>query len=243
MRRTLGIIGGMGPLATCDLYRKIVEGTRAESDGDHMRILIESNNDVPDRSKAILHGEGDPIPALCASANRLAAAGADFLVIACNVAHRYIGEVRASVRVPVLSMIAEAADEAHSLGLTTVGILATEGAIVAGIYERELDRYGIGCVLPRAGEIGAVTDMIYRCVKAGDRDYNPSAFRRVAERLLSSGAQALILGCTELPIAFERFGFGYPAIDPTAILARAAIRFAGYPLRPPRLDSAKRAPL
>jgi len=230
-KKTIGIIGGMGPLATCDLYKKIIENTDAATDNEHIHLLIDSNNTIPDRTRAILSGGESPVPHLSASARRLQDMGADFLVMPCNIAHYFIGEVQSAVSIPLLDMVSETAAELQRIGIKKVGILATEGTLQAGIYDRELSRAGIDFVKPSERERRAIMGMIYDCVKAGDYRYDIAPFRAACERLLEDGAQALVLGCTELPIAFEVFALKYPHVDPTLILARAAVRYAGYRVR------------
>ena len=85
-KKTIGIIGGMGPLATADLFEKIVGHTKAACDQEHLHVVIDSNTNIPDRTAALLHGGADPLPELTGSARRLEAMGADVLIMPCNTA-------------------------------------------------------------------------------------------------------------------------------------------------------------
>ena len=227
MKKTIGIIGGMGPLATVDLFEKITLHTRAERDQDHLHVLIDSNIAIPDRTAALLHGGPDPRPELIASARRLERMGAQALIMPCNTAHNYYDDVAAAVSVPVLHMIRLTAQALERAGIGAAGLLATDGTVQTGIYQRSFAGSGVDLLLPDEAGQRAVMDMIYRGVKAGDLRYDPAAVRRAMEALLDRGAKTLILGCTELPLAVKLYGLDLPVVDPTLELALGAIRFAG----------------
>lgn len=226
-KRVLGVIGGMGPLATADLYRKIAEHTAARCDQDHPRTVIDSNTDIPDRTEALLRGGADPVPELVKSARRLVAAGAEVLLIPCNTAHCFYDAVAAAVDAPVLNMLTLTRDALRARGVTRAGLLATDGTVQSGVYQRAFAGSGVELLTPDEAGQAEVTALVYRGVKAGDPDYDAAPFCRVCEGLLARGAQTLILGCTELPCAFAQYRLDYPAVDPTLELALAAIRAAG----------------
>jgi len=230
-KKVIGIIGGMGPLATADLFQKIILHTEAASDQEHLHVLIDSNTNIPDRTAALLRGGADPTPEMTASARRLEQAGAQVLIMPCNTAHGFYDAVSASVRVPVLHMIALTRDALLAAGVARAGLLATDGTVQTGIYQRVFGGSGVELLLPGREEQAAVMDVIYRGVKAGDLSHDVTAFRAVCESLLERGAERLILGCTELPLAFELYHLDYPAADPTLELALGAIRFAGGTVR------------
>lgn len=226
-RKIIGIIGGMGPLATCDLFEKIILHTRAGSDQEHLRVLIDSNTNIPDRTAALLRGGADPTPELISSGKKLAAMGAQVLVMPCNTAHGFYDAVQAAVDVPLLHMIRLTAQALSERGVTRAGLLATDGTVRTGIYQRTFAGTGVELLTPEEAGQRAVMDMIYRGVKAGRRDYDAAGARRAMEDLLARGAQTLILGCTELPLAVRLYGLDFPVTDPTLELALGAIRFAG----------------
>lgn len=226
-KKTVGILGGMGPLATADLFRKIVLHTRAARDQDHPRVVIDSNTNIPDRTAALLRGGADPTPELVRSARLLEQMGAEVLVMPCNTAHGFYDAVQGAVSVPVLHMIRLTARALTERSVRTAGLLATDGTVQTGIYQRVLTEAGIGLLTPPAADQQAVMDLIYRGVKAGDRSFDAAPVRRAMLSLLDRGAQTLILGCTELPLAAEMYNLAYPFTDPTLELALGAIRFTG----------------
>ena len=226
-KKIVGVIGGMGPLATVDLYRKIVEHTLADCDQAHVRTIIDSNTNIPDRTAALLSGGESPVRELQSSARLLEQAGAQVLVMPCHTAHCFYGEVQAAVHVPVLNMIQLTVQELNRRGVARAGLLATDGAVQSGIYQRHFEGSGIELLLPDPEGQAALMDMIYSGVKAGRSDYDTQAVRTALDRLMDAGAQTLILGCTELPPAFEMYGLDYPNLDPTLTLALAAITASG----------------
>ena len=145
----------------------------------------------------------------------------------CNTAHGFYDAVQAAVAVPVLHMIRLTAQALTERGVDAAGLLATDGTIQTGIYQRSFQDTGVTLLTPEAEDQQAVMDLIYRGVRAGRRDFDASAARRTMERLLEKGAQTLILGCTELPLAVELYHLAYPCTDPTLELALGALRFAG----------------
>ncbi|MBQ7713609.1 MAG: amino acid racemase [Oscillospiraceae bacterium] len=225
--KTIGVIGGMGPLATADLYRKLVEHCDAATDQEHPRVVIDSNTAIPDRTAALLHGGADPVPELVKSARRLVGVGAELLVMPCNTAHCFYDAVAAGVSVPVLHMLALTRDALLARGVKSAGLLATDGTVQTGVYQKAFDGSGVTLLTPDAAGQAAVMELIYRGVKAGDTACDATAFRAVCEALLARGAQTLILGCTELPLAFDLYHLDYPHADPTLELALGALRAAG----------------
>jgi len=226
MLRKIGILGGMGPLATADLFRKIIVHTRASSDNEHIPICIDNNTAIPDRTAAILGKGVSPVPEMVRSALRLECMGADFLVIPCNTAHFFLPDIRSMVRIPILNMLEETARQLASRGIDCAALLATDGTLQARVYDKALEAQGIGVLRPDIEGQKAVMDQIYRGVKMGNLSLDLTPLLAALDRLRASGAQTFILGCTELPILFERIE-GYPIADPTDILARRAVEFAG----------------
>ncbi|MDE7260762.1 MAG: amino acid racemase [Oscillospiraceae bacterium] len=226
-KKAIGIIGGMGPLATADLFQKIILHTRASCDQEHLRVYIDSNTNIPDRTAALLHGGADPTPELVSSARGLERQGAELLIMPCNTAHNFYDGGQSAVSVPVLHMIRLTAQALAGRGVKTAGLLATDGTIQTGIYQRTFAGTGVELLVPAEEGQRAVMDMIYQGVKAGKRDYNAAAARRAMESLMERGAETLILGCTELPLAVELYGLVFPVTDPTLELALGAIRAAG----------------
>ena len=226
-KKTIGIIGGMGPLATADLFEKIVGHTKASCDQEHLHVVIDSNTNIPDRTAALLHGGADPLPELVKSAGRLEKMGADVLIMPCNTAHNYYDGIAAAVSVPVLHMVRLTAQALVERGVKKAGLLATDGTVRTGIYQKSFAGSGVELLTPDEAGQRAVMEMIYQGVKAGDMAFDAQPARQAMERLLAAGAEVLILGCTELPLAVKLYGIALPAVDPTLELALEAIRFAG----------------
>lgn len=221
----IGIIGGMGPLATVDLFDKIVRLTEAEKDQEHLPIVIVNTPEVPDRTKAILEGGSDPTPYLMDAALRLKAAGADFLIVPCNNSHHFLEKL--SLPLPLLSMIEVTADRLKDEGVKVAAILATSGTLASDLYQKALAARGIKSVAPDSVAQKEVMKVIYDVIKAGRFDYDPTPLQKIIADLEEKGATRLILGCTELPLAVKKFGILGHFIDPTVELAKAAILEAG----------------
>lgn len=233
MKKSIGILGGMGPLATADLFCKLVRLTDAACDNDHIRVYIDDNASIPDRTAAILSGGPDPMPAMTESLRKLESCGAGCIIMPCNTAHYFLPRLQALTKVPFLSML-EATAKACRVQFPgkTAAVLATRGTLAAGLYQDALAAEQVPFLIPGVQEQDALMRVIYDGVKAGAA---PDAYRAdmtaVMSRLSAQGADYLILGCTELPLAYQALNLSIPAIDPTAELAKAAIRFSGYQVK------------
>ncbi|MCF0138069.1 MAG: amino acid racemase [Oscillospiraceae bacterium] len=216
-------------MATADIFRKIIEKTDAERDCEHLHILIDNNTDIPDRTACIIEGSDAPALLMSESAKRLESMGADLLIIPCNTAHFFHGRVSECCGIPVLHMPRETAEAVRSLGIKCAGLLATEGTLLSGIYDGIFEEYGIELRRPSEQARKMLMHIIYNEVKAG-RPADTEVLEEELCRMEAEGCEAFILACTELPIAFagntlHRF------IDPTSVLAEAAITAAGGKLK------------
>ena len=227
MRKTIGILGGMGPLATCDLFSKIIQITDASCDQEHVRICIDNNTEISDRTNAIIRHGKDPVPEMVKSAVRLQSFGADVLIMPCNTAHYFYDRILPFVDIPFLSMIDETAKAISDRGLRKIGLLATDGTLQTAVYEKAFKKRGISLVVPPPENQVHIMDLIYNGVKAGNKEIDTKPTKKTIEDLFRKGAQTLVLGCTELPVAFDLYGFDYPKTDPTLILASRAVQFVG----------------
>jgi len=226
--KVVGIVGGMGPEATADLFRKILAATPAKTDQEHLHILIDCNSKIPSRPGALLDGGPDPTPLLQSTARNLERAGADLLVVACNTAHLFYQRIVEAVQIPVLHIVDEAIREAQRRypGVQRIGVLAGHGAIRLRLYQDRLEAKGIRALVPSDGDQEIVVSVI-NGVKAGDK--GPAARARiqeVAERLALAGAEVVFTGCTELPLVLADGDVHVPVVDPTDALAQAAVRAA-----------------
>ncbi len=229
--RIVGVLGGMGPLATADFYTKLVRLTPARTDQEHPRVIIDSNPKIPDRTAGLFRQGPDPTPHLVATARGLVRAGAGVIAIPCNSAHAFLGAIRNGVRVPVLDMMDEVADVTTALKPRprAVGLLATPGTIRSRLYHRALARRGIAVVESTPAEDARVLAAI-KSVKAGDLGKRVrERVRAAATALIRRGADAIILGCTELPLVMAAGDAPVSVLDGTEILAAAAVREALLP--------------
>jgi aspartate racemase len=225
---TVGVIGGLGPEATLDFFTKVLAHTPAESDQDHLRLLIDNNPKVPNRHAAIRGTGESPAPMLAESARKLAQAGADFLAMPCNTAHAFEPDIRAATTLPFVSIIEEGCEALmrRRPGARQVGVLAAEGCLEAGLYQAALSGRGLAAVTPDAEELRALMDLVY-AIKSGNKGEETRAgVRGLAEALIGRGAEAVIAGCTEVPLVLGEGDLNCPLIDSTDVLAERCVRYA-----------------
>lgn len=233
MKKTIGILGGMGPLATADLLIKIVTMTKADCDNEHIRVFVDDNSAIPDRTAAILHGGPDPMPEMLSALRNLEKCGADCLLMPCNTAHYYLSRLQQETSIPFLNVLTVTAARCKELFPgKTAAILATTGALATGLYQDALDAEGVSFLVPDEGEQAKLMHLIYDLVKAS-LPLHPEGhlWQEVLDGLRQRGADYFILGCTELPIVASTLELEGPFIDPTAELARAAILYCGYEVK------------
>ena len=230
VRKTIGIVGGVGPYATVDLFLKIIKATPAQRDQDHLRIIIDNNPQIPDRTEAILGKGLSPLPKMIETAKNLESAGADFIVIPCNTAHYFLRGLEAEISIPVLNMVEETRrtvkEEFPLAG--KVGLLATTGTIKSGIYHKAFEKIDWEVVVPDRISQEAVMDAIYgeEGIKAGYFEEPRKKIIKVARSLIDKGAKVILAGCTEIPLVLKSEDLSVPVLDPTHILAKAAVREA-----------------
>ena len=218
----------MGPDATVDFMAKVIALTDAERDQDHVRMLVDHNPHVPNRQAAILADGEDPGPVLAEMASRLEASGADFLVMPCNTAYVFEEAIIAATKVPLISIIAEsiAAVRESAPDATAVGVLATDGCLQTGIYQSGIEAAGMTAVLPVAGEMEQIMVLI-NAIKAGNQGTAAGAGRKsLAEALITRGADAIIAGCTEIPLVLTDEMVKVPLVSSTDALALKTVRLA-----------------
>ena len=226
-RKVVGILGGMGPEATVDLFSKIVRSTPASKDQDHLRIIIDNNPLIPDRQEAILECGSSPVPLMIKTARNLEAAGADFIIIPCNTAHHWIEQIRNAVKISIVDMIEETAEELSRSypSARTVGLLAATGTLRSGLYQQHLLKKGIRTLCPSDKDQDKLMEAIYD-VKAGDMSKSSAAVVQISRKLVAAGAEALIAGCTEIPLIIKAGDLSIPIIDTTEVLARRTVQIA-----------------
>ncbi len=226
--KIIGILGGLGPEATIDLFYKIVKLTPVEKDQDHFRIIIDNNPKIPDRTDAIMGNGKDPLPELIATAQNLEKAGADFIIMPCNTAHYFISEIQQSIKIPILNMIKETAHHIKSIfpSIKNVGLLATKGTYRTRLYNSFFKEKNIEILMPLPPEQEKIMKIIYK-VKSGIlSEEMKKQMITISEEQIKKGAQAIIAGCTEIPLILKNEDLKVPVIDPTNILAKKAIEVA-----------------
>ncbi len=225
--KTLGILGGMGPMSSVYFYELLTLHTAAVCDQEHLDILLSSHPKTPDRTAFLLGKcQADPLPVMRAQAQRLVQGGADILAIACNTAHFFYEDLSASVSVPILHMPRLTVLEILEQKGTKVGILATKGTVQSGLYQAECEKVGLDYAIPSPKAQEGIMQVIYEDIKAS-RPPRTELFTAATDELLQANCTHLILGCTELSL-LKRARLCPPmCIDGMDVLAKAAILACG----------------
>ncbi|MTI65633.1 MAG: amino acid racemase [Firmicutes bacterium] len=232
MSKTLGIIGGMGPLATAFLFKKIVTMTEAKSDQEHLDILIYNNTSIYDRSDFILNKGKNPRKQLIESAIKLENMGSEYLIMPCNTAHYFYNDIIKHISIPFINMIEVTANYFYynfSM-FDRVGLLATEGTYKSKVYEKFFNKRGIKIIKPSKKNQKYITELIYG-IKESKKNINLNNFYKVLDELNKRDVKVIILGCTELSVANKLYRLSGDFIDPMDELSKRAIVFGGKKLR------------
>jgi len=225
----------MGPEATLDCFGKIIKNTPATTDAEHLRVIIDSHPGIPDRIAAILGSGESPVAALVAGCRGLQKAGADFIIIPCVTVHFFLAQIQAEAPLPILSII-DAVAEAMGRNFAatrTVGLLATIATVESGLFQKRLAESNIHTLVPDTVQQLKIVDAIKDIKKARPSRTQSEITNDLIEAARSlidrkpNGADAIIAGCTEIPLALAQEHLPVPYFDSLSILARAAIRFAG----------------
>ena len=233
--KTIGILGGMGPEATLDCFGKIIKNTPAQNDQEHLRVVIDSNPKVPDRTAAIIGDGESPVPVIVNGCAALERAGADFIIIPCVSAHFFLAEIQAQTSLPIISIfdaVAESIIQDYP-DIITVGLLGTSGTIKGGLFQNRLAKEKITTIVPNDKMQSIIMEAIYdiKNVRSSRTKSEITAdLAAAAQDLISqkqNGAQAIIAGCTEIPLALKQENLAVPYFDSITILSRAAITKAG----------------
>lgn len=228
----VGVLGGMGPLATVDFLHKLVACTPATLDQDHVPVVVSSIPQVPDRTAAYRGLGASPVPAMIGSGRRLVAAGAELVVVPCNTAHLWFDEVLEALQVPMLHIVDATLAELQD-GVrpgAPIGLLATDATLMSGLYARRASAGAANgawsWLLPTVQERHRWLRPGIGAVKAGRLDDGARDLLCAARALLGRGAQALVLACTEIPLVLDAARAGVPVVDATAALARATVAWS-----------------
>ena len=227
--KIIGILGGMGPESTADFFFKIIKTTPVKKDQDHLRIIVDNNPKIPDRTLALL-GEGkSPLEEVKRTIHNLEKAGAEIIAIPCNTLHYYYDELQNSTNSPIINMISETTTYINRLfpDIKKIGLLATTGTIKVGMYHKAMKE--IELIIPNEEGQKKVMNAIYgeRGIKAGNIQGSPRKdMLEVAEVLVNEGAEVIIIGCTEISLVLNQEDLAAPLIDPLQILAEVVVKKA-----------------
>lgn len=226
--RKLGILGGMGPEATALLMQRIIRATPARDDSDHVPLLIDNNPQVPSRIDALIHGTGpSPLPTLIRMAKGLEAAGAEALIMPCNTAHHYVGQIREQVGIPFLDMIALTCERVSSQvqPQNCIGILASPAVGKTRLFDTGLQAYDLGAIYPENPE--HTLDIIKTVKATGPSRSTETSLNALADELIQKGAKAIIVACTEFSLLTHGLtACPVPVLDSLDVLVDASVGFA-----------------
>lgn len=224
--KKLGIIGGLGPMATAYFFELIVEMTKAETDQEHIEILIHNCPSIPDRTEYILGRSTESPLEKMEEIGRELAGQVDVLAIPCITAHYFHRELQEAIGMPLIHGIREAASYLKERNVRRVGVLATDATVEMDIFGRELAQYGIQTVYPEKEQQKLVMRLIYKNVKAG-RDLEEPIFRKVKKHMFENGAEVVLLGCTELSMFKKQNMAGAGVLDVMEVLAKCCVEQCG----------------
>ena len=226
--KIIGILGGMGPEATADLFMRIIRATPVKRDQDHFRVIIDSNSKIADRTPSILGTGPSPLPKIIETGRNLERAGADFLIMPCNTAHYFHSEIQSELGIPLLHMIRLSAKhiKENYPEVKQVGLLATDGTLASMLYHEAYGEYGIEVINPDDSSQIDVMDAVYRDIKTGDLETGGKLLDLVAVDLFEAGSEAVICGCTEVSLVLHDGDVPVPVVDPLQVLAEEAVKLA-----------------
>ena len=230
-KQTLGVIGGLGPIATAHFMELIIRMTEAGTDQEHLDMIIYNRPSIPDRTSYILDpANPSPLPEMIRVGKALGRQGAKLIAIPCMTAHYFHRELAENIEVPIVHAIHETAVHLKKHGISRAGIMATDGTIRSKLFQQELQKHGIEPVIP--GEKGqkCVMSIIYDDIKA-NKPAEMDKFRFASDELRSMGAQAIILGCTELSLVKRDCAIGAGYLDAMEVLAQTCVVRCGGKLK------------
>lgn len=229
--RVLGVLGGMGPLASAQFMLRLTLLTQAERDQDHIPAVLWSDPRVPDRTRGRLAGGEDPLPWLLRGIRGLRQAGCGAIAIPCNTAHGWYEPMAEAAGVPILHIVDAAAADLHRAGIApgTIGLMGTSATLAMRLYQQRLSGQGWDCLTPSDEQMTRLVSPAIALVKANRVAEAYAPLAEVVNDLASRGARAVVLGCTEIPLGIQAGpaeALAVPVIDTIDALARAAIGWA-----------------
>ena len=231
MPHVLGVLGGMGPLATVDFLRKLIEETPAARDEDHIPVVAWSVPQIPDRPSAITGNGGSPLPAMLDGIRTLKAAGAVVIAIPCNTAHYWHADLERAGGLPIIHIADAALTElaARRIAGKTIGLIATTGTLAAGFFQERLAAAGFQYIINSAEDIERLVLPAIVHVKRNELEAAAELLETAVDRLIAGGAAGVVLACTETPVVLDRLAPATAArcVDATRALAKACVKWWG----------------
>ena len=222
--RTLGILGGLGPMATAYFLQLLTQMSDARTDQEHMEILLYSKPSIPDRTDYITgKSEISPVEDMVMAGKKLREMGADILAIPCITAHFFHQELERRIGFPIIHAIEETAFYLEEEKVSRAGILATDGTIQSGLFQKALKQRGICPMIPDSESQKGIMEIIYQEIKAG-KEVNMPLFYQIAENLFDQGAEVILLACTELSLIKRDHSLPAGCLDVMEVLARKAVQ-------------------
>lgn len=225
--KKLGVIGGLGPMATALFMQMVTEMTDADVDQEHIEMLIHSCPQIPDRTSFILdHTREDPRPEMIRIGRNLAKQGVDLIAVPCITSNYFYKELTEAIQVPVINIIQETCSYLEERGIHTAGLMATSGTIESGLFQERFAASGCRLALPSEERQRQVMHLIYKNVKA-NRAPEMKFFTEVSEELKTNGAEVILLGCTELSVIHRNHEIGSGYLDIMQLMAKCAVEACG----------------
>lgn len=229
--KTLGVIGGLGPIATAHFMELVINMTDAKYDQQHLPMIVYNMPYIPDRTAYILDNtKENPLPEMLHIGNQLSTQGVDFIAIPCVTAHYFFDALEEGIPAPLINGVKETVRHLKENGIRKVGIMATDGTVRSGIFHRELIAQGLEPVVPDDKGQENVMHLIFQNIKAG-KPAEMERFHDAAASLRRCGAEAIILGCTELSLIKRDNTIGAGFIDAMEVLAQQSVLACGKPLK------------
>lgn len=228
----LGVLGGLGPMATAYFLELIVAMTDAKRDQEHPEIIVMNMPSIPDRTAYILGKSSEnPVIPMVELGKQMKTIGASVIATPCITAHYFHEQLQDGIGLPVIHGIRCCAEQLKSAGVQKVGLMATDGTVQSGIFQKEVEKAGMELVLPSPASQAKVMSIIYDYVKAGVVP-DMSLFEAVRQELFAAGSQVIVLGCTELSLLKKDNDLGDGILDALEVLAKESVLACGKNIKP-----------
>lgn len=223
--KRLGILGGMGPAASAEFITRLVQQTPASCDQEHIPFVLWNDPTVPDRSISIRNNDDTPLPYLIEGVQALKYSGCDLIVIPCNTAHFWFSEL-SKLNIKIIHIVDSVADALRDVNVTgTIGVMGTHAAVEFGLYQYMLNKSGWDCITPTKEEMNNLVQPAIDLIKGGSIEEAHLMLMTVVKSLIDRGSKAVVLGCTEIPLAVKEVEEnGIPLINSIDSLVKSTIK-------------------